>query len=65
MNENEVQVIELSAPRMLVVPDSFDGLVEAVQWILDHHYPADVFTGESGDPGAVFVAKLREALEAL
>jgi hypothetical protein len=28
------------------------------------HYPADLFTGESGDPGPVFVAGLRKAREA-
>jgi len=29
------------------------------------NYPPDVFTGESGDPGAVFVAGLRKLREAL
>lgn len=30
--------------RMIVVPDTFDGLVNAVRFMLDEHYPADVFT---------------------
>ena len=29
------------------------------------NYPPDIFTGESGDPGPVFVADLRRALEKL
>lgn len=29
------------------------------------HYPASIFTGESGDPGALFIVKLREAVEML
>jgi uncharacterized Zn finger protein (UPF0148 family) len=28
--------------------------------ILDKHYPADVFTGESGDPGARLIVAIRE-----
>lgn len=43
----------------------FDGLVGIAGMLLDAHYPATIFTGESGDPGPVFVAKLREALGAL
>lgn len=29
------------------------------------NYPSDVFTGESGDPGALFVVALRKALDHL
>jgi hypothetical protein len=37
-------------------------LREKARVLLDMIYPADVFTGESGDPGAVAVAELRAAL---
>jgi hypothetical protein len=39
-----------------VVPATWDGLMA----ILDAYYPADVFTGESGDSGAKLVAAIRE-----
>jgi hypothetical protein len=42
---------------------SFDTLAYIARVILDKHYPADVFDGSSGDPGPVFVARFREALE--
>jgi hypothetical protein len=34
---------------------SWDGLME----LLDEHWPADIFTGESGDPGPRIVALIR------
>lgn len=43
----------------------FDDLVRIGRALLDEHYPASIFTGVSGDPGPVFVAKMREALAAL
>lgn len=36
--------------------ESFNRLLD----VLDKHYPADVFTGESGDSGAKLIAALRE-----
>lgn len=39
-----------------VVPATWDGLMA----ILDAYYPAAVFTGETGDPGAKLVAAIRE-----
>lgn len=56
-NADGVEVCELD--------DSFDGLVQTVRLILERHYPEDVFTGQGGDPGNVFVGGLRFALEAL
>lgn len=44
---------------------TWNTLVLVARQILDEHYPADVFTGESGDPGAVFVHHLRTALSVL
>ena len=41
---------------------SFDDLVAMVKRILDERYPADVFTGESGDLGLRFVVALREMI---
>ena len=33
------------------------------RWL--EHYPEDIFTGVSGDPGPLFVVAVRKALEAL
>ena len=44
---------------------SFWTLVEIARLILEADYPPDVFTGASGDPGPVFLARLREALAVL
>jgi hypothetical protein len=46
---------------------SFAELVADVRTLLDTTYPADVFVGKApdADPGARFVAKLREALAVL
>lgn len=41
---------------------SFRTLVTIAGLILDREYPADVFTGESGDSGPRVVVRLREAL---
>ena len=46
------------------IDDSFDGLKRVAQRILDYHYPAGVFTGESGTPGPRLVAALRAVTEA-
>ena len=35
----------------------------STQWL--EKYPPDIFTGESGDPGPLFVVALRNALAAL
>ncbi len=42
----------------------FDELVQIAERLLNLKYPASVFTGVSGDSGAVFVVRLREALAA-
>lgn len=55
-------------PCVLLEPDQADAvadLAEHVTWLLEHAYPADVFTGESGDLGAVNVARIRQALARL
>ena len=41
----------------------FDDLVEMVRLLLNMTYPRDVFTGESGDIGPRFTAKLHEAMD--
>lgn len=43
----------------------FDDLVGILRWILDAHYPPEIFDGSGGDPGPVFIARLREALAGL
>jgi hypothetical protein len=44
---------------------SWDVLVMVGQRLLDEVYPADIFTGVSGDKGPVYVVALRNALRAL
>jgi hypothetical protein len=41
---------------------SFDDLVAMAKRILDERYPADIFTGVSGDLGPRFVVALREMI---
>ncbi len=40
----------------------FNFLLYVGKKILDKHYPEDIFTGESGDLGPVYIVALREAL---
>jgi hypothetical protein len=40
----------------------FATLVRVVRELLATHYPAKIFTGQSGDAGPLFVVKLREAM---
>lgn len=43
---------------------SWDGYITLTrEWLT--HYPEDTFTGVSGDPGALFVVAIREALKEL
>jgi hypothetical protein len=51
--------------HFLVVPETFNWLVECVRLMLDTHYPVDVFDGSTGDPGDLFLTSLREALKQL
>jgi hypothetical protein len=44
---------------------SWDALVWMATRMLDENYRADVFTGESGEPGPVFVMRMRHALSEL
>lgn len=48
---------------LLAQDRAWDVVVEIGQALLDHYYPEDIFTGESGDSGAVFVSALRAALK--
>lgn len=41
---------------------SFDTLLWVGRRLLAEHYPADIFTGASGDPGPEYVVALRAAL---
>ena len=42
--------------------EAWDAIVKVGELLLDNYYPASVFTGISGDPGARYVVALREAL---
>jgi len=44
---------------------SWDVLVLVGKRLLDEVYPADIFTGASGDPGPAYVVALRDALRVL
>lgn len=45
------------------IDDSFQGLLRVARQILDAHYPAGLFTGESGDLGSRFIVALRNVCE--
>jgi hypothetical protein len=42
---------------------SFDALLFVAKRMLEEVYPADIVTGESGDPGPRFIVALRAAIE--
>lgn len=46
----------------LVDDEGWDAVVLVGRALLDHYYPADIFTGVSGDPGPQYIVALREAL---
>ena len=41
---------------------AWDAVVKIGRALLDHHYPADIFTGVSGDSGPEYIVALRNAL---
>lgn len=41
---------------------AWDAVVLVGRALLDHYYPADIFTGVSGDSGPEYVVALRNAL---
>lgn len=50
---------------LLAQDQAWDAVVLIGRELLDTYYPADVFDGSSGDPGPVYVAALRNALNRL
>lgn len=46
----------------LIQDRAWDAVVVIGQALLDHYYPATVFTGSSGDSGPAYVVALRNAL---
>ncbi len=47
---------------LLAQDKAWDGVVAVGRALLDAYYPADIFTGVSGDPGPEYVVALRNAL---
>ena len=47
---------------MLAKDKAWDAVMLIGEALLDEYYPADIFTGESGDSGPQYVVALREAL---
>jgi hypothetical protein len=47
---------------LLVEGNAWDAIVKIGQAILDHYYPADIFTGVSKDIGPEYIVALRNAL---
>lgn len=43
-------------------PKAWDAIILIGRELLESYYPADVFTGVSGDAGPAYVVALREAL---
>ena len=53
--------LELTAQRG---SPGWQGMIDVLdEWL--KHYPPDIFTGVSGDPGALFIVSLRNAREQL
>jgi len=50
---------------LLARDEAWDTLVQIGRSLLDHYYPADIFTGVSGDSGPQYVVALREALTSI
>jgi hypothetical protein len=50
---------------MLAKDEAWDAVVKIGEALLDHYYPEDVFTGESGDSGPLYIVALRDALQEL
>ena len=48
---------------MLAKDEAWDAVIMIGRVLLDHYYPAQVFTGESGDSGPLYVVALRNALK--
>jgi hypothetical protein len=48
---------------LLAQDQAWDAVVEVGRVLLDAYYPADVFTGASGDVGPQYIVALRTALE--
>jgi hypothetical protein len=65
LGEALAEVTRLRAQVEAVQDPTFEEMVERLTWWLDEHYPADIFTGVSGNPGPVFVVAVRAAIAAL
>ncbi len=50
---------------LLAEDKAWDAVVAVGRALLDAYYPADVFTGTSGDSGPQYVVALREAINRL
>jgi hypothetical protein len=65
LQEAQEEADALRAQVEAVEDPTFEEMVERLTWWLDEHYPADIFTGVSGNPGPVFVVAVRAAIAAL
>lgn len=52
----------LALIALLAEDRAWKAVVMVGRALLDHYYPADIFTGVSGDPGPEYVVALRNAL---
>jgi hypothetical protein len=52
----------LELVALLAQDKAWDVVVLIGEELLDHYYPAEVFTGRSGDSGPAYVVALRTAL---
>jgi hypothetical protein len=53
---------KLELINLLIEDKEWKAIVMIGRELLDFYYPADVFTGESGDRGPKYICALREAL---
>ncbi|HEV7805448.1 MAG TPA: hypothetical protein VGO80_06505 [Solirubrobacteraceae bacterium] len=53
--------------ELIIVPMTFDGLLDVAERILTTHYPGDIFptpTGDTRDPGVQLVTAVRAVVDA-
>jgi hypothetical protein len=48
---------------LLARDEAWNAVIKIGEALLDAYYPADVFTGVSGESGPVYIAALRNALK--
>jgi hypothetical protein len=48
--------------KLIVDDHPWQAVIIVGRVLLDHYYPANIFTGSSGDPGPAYVVAMRQLL---